>query len=255
MKSPIKGKALRSPGESLSKKINEYIENHLLHYFIASSVFTTLAIVEWCRWYLNAKPNPIFYSIVAICVILISTWKITQSLKKIRRLKQGLEGERAVGQFLDELRNPSLKVLHDISAENFNVDHLIICTSGIFVIETKTLLKPEMGEPKLIFDGDQVIKNGYPLERNPVSQTKAASQWIQGILKESTGRHYSTKPVVVFPGWYIEALPNAKKSDVWVLNPKALPTYIQNSKPILSLEDVNLCYFHLKCYVRNLIKP
>lgn len=143
------------------------------------------------------------------------------------------------------------KVLHDIPGIGFNIDHVLIHKNGIFVIETKTLSKPDRGEAKLVYDGTAVSKRGLQPDRNPVQQARAAKQWLIQLLKESTGRDFPARAVVVYPGWYIEPTVEAKASDVWVLNPKALPSFIKHSAPQNTCEDVNLCAFHLKRYVRG----
>jgi hypothetical protein len=58
------------------------------------------------------------------------------------------------------------------------------------------------------------------------------------------------KKVVLFSGCRIEPTAESKQSDVWVLNPKALPAFIANSQKRLSGEDVRLVAFHLSRFVR-----
>jgi len=57
--------------------------------------------------------------------------------------------------------------------------------------------------------------------------------------------------VVLFPGWFIEPTAEARQSDVWVLNPKALPAFISNSGEQLTDEDVGLVGYHLSRFVRG----
>ncbi len=78
----------------------------------------------------------------------------------------------------------------------------------------------------------------------------AVANWLKQIIKESTGREFDVKKVVLFPGWFIEPTAESKQSDVWVLNPKALPAFISNSGVQLSGEEVGLVGFHLSRFVR-----
>ena len=55
---------------------------------------------------------------------------------------------------------------------------------------------------------------------------------------------------MLFSGCRIEPTAESKQSDVWVLNPKALPAFIANSQKRLSGEDVRLVAFHLSRFVR-----
>jgi len=88
------------------------------------------------------------------------------------------------------------------------------------------------------------------IHRNPIEQITALAKWVQNILKGSTGKYYPVQPVVLFPGWFVEKMKKGEK--VWVLNPKALPTFIQNNSLAIAPEDVQLAFFHLSRYVRAL---
>ena len=170
---------------------------------------------------------------------------------KLKPLRQGRDGEKAVGQYLEKLRTHGAQVFHDIPSKGFNLDHVVIMNTGIYVIETKTYSKPDKGEAKIVFDGETVKLNGNKANNKPINQVKAAANWLGEILEESTGKKFSVKPVVVFPGWYIESTKKAKSSGIWVLNPKALPTFIGNSNKQLDPEDVKLASFHVSRYIRS----
>lgn len=45
---------------------------------------------------------------------------------------------RAVVEFLYGLREQGYKVLHDIPADEFNLDHVVVAPYGVYLIETKT---------------------------------------------------------------------------------------------------------------------
>ncbi|MGZ8193528.1 MAG: nuclease-related domain-containing protein, partial [Methylobacter sp.] len=183
-----------------------------------------------------------------------STVKIIRAKKRIKTLRQGRDGEKAVGQYLERLRENGAKVFHDIPAKDFNLDHVVICKSGVYVIETKTFSKPNKGEAKIIYNGDAILLNGKNENNKPIIQVKAAGKWLNELIHESTGRKFNIKPVVVFPGWYIEPTAEAKTSEVWVLNPKALPTFIGNSKEQLNDQEINMVSFHLSRYIRSYVK-
>ncbi len=176
--------------------------------------------------------------------------KILIARKKIKALRLGRDGEMAVGQYLESLRENGAKVFHDIQGEGFNLDHVVIDKSGIYVIETKTFSKPDKGQTIVTYDGEKVFVNGKEPDRNPVIQVKAACHWLKELLKESTGKDCNPRPVVVFPGWFVQPTVEAKNSDVWVLNPKALPAFISNSKPQYEGDAVGLFSYHLSRYVR-----
>ncbi len=70
------------------------------------------------------------------------------------------------------------------------------------------------------------------------------------MIKDSTGKDFSVKPVVVFPGWYIESTYQKTQSKLWVLNPKVLPQFIENEPKVLLKEDMMLISYHLSRFVR-----
>ena len=250
MKSPIKQKPLRNPGESLKQQIDDIFYDDIFLYVMLSTFMLITAGLEWWRWYAHTPPSPVLWSVLAVIMLGVTAWKIKTIWKKVKNIKLGLEGERAVGQFLERLREKGAKILHDIPGDGFNLDHVVIHSTGIYVVETKTFSKPDHGEAKLVYDGNNILKNGFQLDRNPITQVLSASKWLSELLEDSTGRKFPIKPVVVFPGWYIELTPEAKKSNVWVLNPKALPDFITNNRENLKSDEVNMCALHLSTYVR-----
>jgi hypothetical protein len=160
MKSPLKDNPLRNPGESLDKEIHEFLYDEVMQYLLMSLLMVALALEEWLRWYLNTPLSPLLFSFMAIATVAYSIFKIIRAKSKIKSLKQGRDGEKAVGQYLEKLREHGAQIFHDVPSKGFNLDHVVIVKSGIYVIETKTYSKPDKGEAKIIFTGDSVIVNG-----------------------------------------------------------------------------------------------
>jgi len=178
--------------------------------------------------------------------------RIRAARKRIKSLQQASDGERSVAEYLDILREQDgMKVLHDIEGEAFNLDHVVIAQQGIYVIETKTISMPEEGYPRIEYDGASVRIDGFTPTKNPVDQVQAEVRWLRNLLKDALRRDYPIRPVVVFPGWYVESAPQAKRSKVWVLNPKALQGFIRQEPMILSSKDVAEVGSFLKRNVRS----
>jgi hypothetical protein len=165
-------------------------------------------------------------------------------------LKQGIEGEKVVGQFLERLRESGYHIFHDLIGSGFNVDHVLIGPAGVFTVETKTWSKPARGETRIKFDGERLTAAGREPERNPVVQARAQAAWLKSVLAESTGRQFDVFPVVVFPGWFIEQTEGSLRN-IWVLEPKALPKFLQKEPQCLAPEDVKLASFHLSRFIRS----
>lgn len=173
--------------------------------------------------------------------------KMVRGWHRLRQLRRARDGERAVAEYLDTLRETGHRVFHDIVGTGFNVDHIIVGPKGVFTIETKTLNKREGQNVSLRFDGKTVYVGNVALPDNPVPQALAQVTWLKRTLLESTGKTFAVKPVVVFPGWFVET---SDRSEVWVLEPKALRGFLENEPARLKPDDISLAAFHLKRYIR-----
>ncbi len=252
MKSPLKDKPLHNPGQSSDGYIQDFIIDEISPPILfAAGMMVILAIMEWYKWATKSPPIPELTTALAFIAVLYAIIRRMILRKKLKALKLGRDGEIAVGQYLEHLRESGAKVFHDIPGDGFNLDHVVIDKSGIYVIETKTFSKPDKGESNIVYDGEKILASGKELDRNPIVQAKAACDWLKDLLKKSTGKDCNPRPVITFPGWFVQPTAESKNSDVWVLNPKALPAFISKSKSQLKKDEVNIFAYHLSRYVRE----
>lgn len=254
MKSPLKRRPLRNPGDSLEEEIQNVILEQGFLYYMCAAFAVILAGLEWFRWFRPTTPSPGIYTVAALSAVGFAIYKLRKASVHVRNLKLGRDGEKAVGQFLERLREQGAQVIHDFPGEKFNIDHVVVHESGVYVVETKTYSKPDGSAPKVLFDGESVTITGRQLDRDPVKQARAIARWLKDLILESTGKRVPVRPVVVFPGWFVVPTAEAKHSDVWVLNPKALPAFIEHSDAQLPEADVRLVASHLSRYVRDVLK-
>lgn len=248
-KSPLKDKPLRNPGQSVREQRFDLFYDKLLAPALVTTMFSFWAINEWVRHFFPSTPSPWLATFITVAAFGYMGWQFRHNWPKIRALRQAEEGEKAVGQHLEGLRSQGYAVFHDLMGEGFNVDHVIIGPAGVFTIETKTWSKPAKGSSKITFNGETLLAAGREPDRNPVIQAKAQASWLQRLLAESTGKAYPVRPVVLFPGWFIEDNRHNRR-DLWVLEPKALPTFLANEKAQLPAEDVSLASSHLSRFIR-----
>lgn len=190
-RSPIqRNKLLRSPGQSLSDELDELVNDRFTTWAVVAVLTVAFALMEWYRWYANTPPTPILITIIAIPVVLFAALRMRQLLQAVRRVKLGRDGERAVGQFLEDMREQGFRVYHDVVGDDFNIDHVIIGTKGIYTVETKTISLPEKKPSNVTCDGDSLLLAGRRLERNPIAQCKAQAAWLRNLLNESTGKNF-----------------------------------------------------------------
>lgn len=137
----------------------------------------------------------------------------------------------------------------DIPGEGFNVDHVLIAPQGVFVIETKTFGKPQRANATVSFDGHRVLVDGLEPDRNPVVQARALRDWVRDLLYDTSGIRYPVRGVVLIPGWFVNGPKTRGPNDVWVLNPKGLPPFIEHERVQIADADVALAYSRLRDYV------
>jgi hypothetical protein len=94
-------------------------------------------------------------SVVAMPIIAYCAFGFWFTVKQIKRLKLGRDGERAVAEQLDVLKRQGAIIFHDLIGDGFNLDHVVLSSQGVFVVETKTRTKPIKGSPTVTFDGNR----------------------------------------------------------------------------------------------------
>jgi hypothetical protein len=150
---PVEFKLLRSPGESLRKRIASFDENLILHLmgwavFPLSTVMLAGAI--WLTVH-TPKTGGELYPFIGISTvifgasIIISGHRVMKLFDRYRCDRLGYLGERFVGEKLAALERKGFYVFHDFPAEagqrKFNLDHVAVGSTGLWLIETKTRRK------------------------------------------------------------------------------------------------------------------
>jgi hypothetical protein len=246
---PLNDNLRHVAGQSLDEAIQRRSDDPIAEPVIVAAALIALALYEWGRVAFSLPPQPIAATIAALLASAWAAWKSVRGAKNMRQLRRGREGERIVAEVLETIRQDGFRVFHDIIGPHFNVDHLLVGPRGVYVIETKTLTRPHSRIATIWYDGETVSVAGLTPERDPVKQASALARSMGELVKESSGKTYAVRPVVLYPGWSVER-PNNLRPDVWVLNPKTLPALIRNEPLALEDDEVNVIAFHLSRYVR-----
>jgi hypothetical protein len=246
--SPLKAKPLRNPGDSVDEEIQSLSDDKLLEAFLFASGFSLIALTEWIGYLTHSPRRPLLFSCVALVACVVGAWRVWQIRGRLKQLRLGRDGERCVGQFLERLREGGGQVFHDIPAAGFNLDHVIISLHGIYAVETKTFSKPSP-RAAITVESDSLLVAGRRPDRDPIEQVKSAARWLADLLEATTGKRFPVRGVVVFPGWFVEQ--RAPRGSVWVLEPKALPAFIEKEPALVAPSDVALAAFHLSRYIRS----
>lgn len=251
-RSPLKKAPLRNPGESLSEEIDRQINERAMYYAVMILVILALVFFEWYRWVFKLPISPMLYTFIAIPFVAFCCYKFISIIRETRNLRLGLSGEKAVGQYLEKLRAFGCRIYHDIPPEGkgmSNIDHLIVCPQGIFVVETKARSKPGAGESIVSITPDnKLLFNGQEPDRDAVAQIQALRDWLRRMLKETTSRDFPVRGIITIPGWFVRGKPDVP--GLWILNPKGISSFIGNTEEVLAPEDIALVCSRIADYVR-----
>lgn len=222
---------------------------------IDNIVMVVVVLAAWSvallAWLFRIPPLTLFliFSVLLVGALVWSVPRCIRAYRYLKNLRLGRDGERTVAENLDPLRADGHVVLHDLTGPGFNVDHVLVGPTGVYAVETKTLSKRN-GQARVVHDGETILVDGRSLDRDPLAQVRAEARWLRGVLKDMTGRDFEVRPVVTFPGWYVDRR-NRAVDGAWVVEPKAIVGYVAKEPVRLRSEDVALIANRLKLLARQ----
>jgi len=223
-RSPLTSELLRPPGFGLQERIEDLthdINSDLASIMLAPAV--VLAIYQ-AQIQANTLRDPRVFGILllvtGLAIVVYLAVKLFRRVDARQTYREALAGELATAQLLEPVLARGGRLLHDIQAPGFNIDHVVVSPGGVFAVETKHRLKPTQGNAKeqarVTFDGKVLHFPGWQ-ETKPIEQARAQARWLSERLTKSTGLSVQARPVVALPGWFVEC---KAPSDVVVTNPK-----------------------------------
>ncbi len=207
-RSPLRRKPLRYAGQSLDEALARLWIDRGVGYFMFAAGFVIIAIMEWLGYLLHSPRRPMLFSVLAVAAIAIMLLQVLRLRKEAKSIRLGRDGERLVGQFLEELRADGASSSTTYRATASNLDHVVISDRGIFVVETKTYSKP-VPDAKVTFESNQLLVAGRKPDRDPIKQVRAQTRWLLHLLRESTGRQLPIRGAIVFPNWWVDPNPGS----------------------------------------------
>lgn len=189
---------------------------------------------------------------LVICGFLATSGCVLRSgvgIKRYINCRLGLQGEQIVGQVLDRASSETIEVFHDLEIREpgkkpWNIDHVVLTPAGVFAIETKARRKPRttagVGQQghKVLYDGRQLLfPSPMKANRFGLEQAERNSVWLGEKIRKLTGERIPVWPVLVLPGWWVEA---KGKGPVSVLNQKQLPGYLSKRPSAIHPKDLHV---------------
>ena len=231
---PFTERTLRPPGESLRQKIQELddkINEWLVWLFVPTGAAFGCAFGEQA-----VGIRTMGFTFAAICMCLAFSFRIRGLLRERANYRLGFDGERQTAQHLIPLIADGYRVFHDVPFEDangkpFNIDHVVVGSTGIFTIETKT--RSKQTEHKINYDGKKLHFPDFS-ESDSLNQIKASAITLSKELQRRTGEKVNVTPILTLPGWWINRQVN--DAEVAVLNSKEIRRHI-NSVPQAALSE------------------
>ncbi|MBQ4833631.1 NERD domain-containing protein [Pseudoalteromonas sp. MMG010] len=232
-KLPIeRNKLKRVAAQTLQEQVNNQIVDVIGLVCLATlMIIMPFAIKGIAEVFASGKFN-YFFIILIVLVLAYVARKLWVKSNDLIKLKLGRDAELAVASELIELQSHGYQVFHDIQADGFNIDHLVVGPNGIFAIETKGRHKRIKDETnyKVKFEKNRLAFPSW-FESKPLEQAQNQANWVNKWLYESTGFNTQVLPILCFPGWFIEL----KQKPVF-----PIVSHKQMVKTILSMQQVNL---------------
>jgi hypothetical protein len=234
-RSPFTQNLLRSPGESLIRKLDNI--NIEINVYLISLVSLPLLIYSAILSITYYKGKSITLidvyasALIGFMFILYFFTRIIKLLNERKTTRLGYEGEVAVGQELNQLMLKGCHVYHDFPANKFNIDHIIVGESGVFAVETKTLSKPAgrnaRGNATVTYNG-MMLRFPQGVDLKTIEQAKRQAAWLSNWIDSAVGEKVAVRPVVAVPGWFVK---RTSANGMPVVNPKQFPSLFEHISP------------------------
>jgi hypothetical protein len=243
-RSPLTSELLRPPAYGLTEKLED-LRLDLAGLLLVSIYLPSATLAMYLAQVAYGTPPGwgtavFFYAALVLVTLGILVARVIGLVKRIRAYRDGRDGEWATAQLLEPIIAGGGRVLHDIQAPGFNIDHVVIAPGGVFAIETKHRLKPTTGRgldnARVSFDG-KALRFPDWTDTKTAEQAAAQARWLSERLTKATGLSVKARPVIALPGWYVE---NTNRGEVWAMNPKTCGFMLKPSRDRGTLANADI---------------
>ncbi len=225
---PLPAKTLPEPGQSTLARI-DHLDREVTAYTVAAFALPILV----CAAILvplgtgRSEFNPFSLGVATATGLGAYAFSLTRLIRLMterRDARVERDGKVAVGQALSRLAKDGWRVFHEVPADAFTIDHLVVGTSGVFAVEDKTRAKPGSGRG---VEGATVAYNGHVLffgrttDEETVARAQRKADWLSEWLGAALGEEVAARAVVAVPGWFVK---RTTPEGIPVVNPQQIPS-------------------------------
>jgi hypothetical protein len=234
-KPPQSRQGLRPPGYRLAAELDRLDQEILLNR-IAVFVLPILVCAAVALPLLAPHPDigltaiagaaAVGAGICAACLI-----RLVRLMRKGRTVRLSREGEIAVGRELEKLEQDGYRVFHNVPADGFSVDHVVVGGSGVFTVKTRT--RPGAEKPGGV-ERRTVDYNGRALffprwtDEQTIFEAERQADRLSTWLELSAGIEVAARAVVAVPGWYVR---RTCPDGIPVVSPAQIPSLFKYIAP------------------------
>jgi len=166
--------------------------------------------------------------------------------KRAKDADRGAYAEEVVAEKLQDLPD-GYHAFHDIAFDGFNIDHVVVGSGGIFLVETKS------HSGTVDAQGDTLLLNDKQPPKNFLNQTWSQTYQLRDFLKKQTSKEYVVKPILCFTRAFVKVRQPVK--GITVVNKKYLTSYLSKQQQSLNPEDIASITRILQTWISKQDKP
>jgi hypothetical protein len=244
--------AMSNPESSLDERIDRVALNAFSGYYLTAATLWVIAAVEWLARLLNHALMPVAYAVAALVATGFCSVNFVRARERARHVQKGRDAQRAVSEFLDAQKRHGAQVFSLIPQQHDKGGHVVVCSRGIFVIQTRCSREPHK-DVEMRFDGAQLqIPKRLP-DATAVLECEAQVELMNAALRDAASKPWKVRGIVVFLDWHVIRTSSALGSQIWVLNPGELERWIGREPLVMCHEDVAMATLHLQQYLKKLL--
>jgi len=194
----------------IEKKASKFLQKSIYHFIIISIILLILLSCAYSKF--DGKELDISSIILAFIFLFIlfawlkiSGWldfllsqmdKFSYSWYNYRKYARGGEGERITKRELEFSLGKKYHIFNDITLPDrmANIDHLVVCSNGIFAIETKNPTKILKFSPAGIFYFDE--ERWKRVQKDPIKQAKQNAIRVRNYIYQNLGKEVFVQPLI-----------------------------------------------------------
>jgi len=233
--SPSTHDLFRVPGQSAAEKIDGLDSEIARRTALLIALALFLGLIYLCHLYVYKSA----ISALMMRIVLPAgsgldaylLWKTLKLAKERHRERLRYTDEIVVGRELDRLISEGNHVYHDVPAENFNIDHVVVGRTGIFAVESGARLKPaktkRLDDATVEYNG-QILMFPSGDDYQTIAQAERQASWISDWISGTVGEQVAARAIVALPGWFVK---RTSAEGISVVNPEQFPSLFRHIKP------------------------